>query len=125
MPTMKSKTSTARKHVAQDSAGTRRRLTHPNALLALVRLAFREEGRRHGDLDPLELTDVLIPTRRHRLAQRAEEVHRPVVHRGRSEQDVLEGTDRARLDPRAAGKIGMESRHAPVVSAARRLRGAG
>ena len=53
---------------AHASAGRRRRLTHPNALLALVRLAFREEGRRHGDLDPLELTDVLIPTRRHRLA---------------------------------------------------------
>ena len=42
------------------------------------------------DLDPLELLDLGVAGGGHRLAQRPDQIHRPVGHRRRSEQDLLE-----------------------------------
>ena len=46
------------------------------------------------DLDPLEFLDFGVTGGRHRLAQSSNQIHRPIGHRGRAEQNVLQIADR-------------------------------
>src|ERR1700751_4510498 len=52
---------------------------HPDALVALERLALGLERGRDHDLRAVELGEVLVAARRHRRAQAAEQVERAVV----------------------------------------------
>ena len=83
-----------------------------------------KRGRQH-DLGLLELLEGLVAARRHRRAQRAEEVEASVVLVRRSEQDLLQGAAHLRAHARAARQGRVEGRHAPVKAARRRFDGAG
>ena len=69
-------------------------------------LAFGLGGRRVDHLDPLHVADRPGAERRHRLAERADQVLRAVGHVGRTEQDPLQRADGPDLDPRAARQRG-------------------
>src|SRR4249919_1167229 len=50
------------------------------------------------DLDALELLELGVTGGRHRAAEGADQVHRPVGDAGGTEEDLLERADRADLD---------------------------
>ena len=66
------------------------------------------------DLHPLELLDLGVAGGRHRLAQRADQVHGAVGGGGRAEQDLLQGADGVELRPLAPRQTGVPGLRAPV-----------
>src|SRR5207237_7387282 len=101
--------------VTLDSAG------HADALGALQRLALGLQRGRDHDLGLLEFLHGLVAGRRHRRAQRAEEVERAVVLVRGPDEDLGERGLLAREHTRTAGQRGMERGHPPVVAASGRL----
>src|SRR6266581_8215078 len=73
-------------------------------------------ARRHDHLDPLEFLEVGVPGGGHGPAQRAHQVHRAVGDRGRAVQDLLDGADRADLQPGTARQFRVMRLAAPVVA---------
>src|ERR1700683_5044830 len=63
---------------------------HPHSLRALQCFALGLQGRGHHHLGLLEFLDRLVAARGHGRAQRAEEVHAPVVLVGGPEEDLGE-----------------------------------
>src|SRR5215211_6868322 len=98
---------------------------HPDALGALLDLAFRVQGRRVHDLGLLELLDVLVAGGRHARPEGAHQVQGPVVLVGGADEDLLERSGSPGADAGAAREGGVEGRHAPRVTATRRLLGLG
>ncbi len=99
-----------------------RGLLPPGELPGLA-LGGDRRGDDHGHV--VHLPNRARAERRHRLAQRAGEVLRPVRRLGRAEQDLLEGQPLADADPRSARQGRRRCRHAPVEAPARCLEGRG
>src|SRR2546430_4922232 len=98
---------------------------HAAVRAALEALALGLQGGSHHDLGLLELLDRLVAGGRHRRAQGAEQVEGAVVLVGGADEDLVERPPLAGVHTRAAGKVGVERRHAPVEPAAGRLVRAG
>src|SRR5512132_258774 len=113
----KSTTST----VSNGGASTLALSTHADALAALEALAFGLQRGGNHHLGLLELLDRLVPGGGHRRAQGAEQVQGAVVLVGRADEDLVERAPLAGVHARAARQVGMEGRHPPVETAARRL----
>src|SRR2546430_3896112 len=90
---------------------------HAHALVSLQRLALGLQGRRDNDLGAIELSEVLVPARRHRGAQPAEEVEGAVVLARRPDEDLLQGSVLRARHAGAARQSGMEGGHTPVKAA--------
>src|SRR5689334_4398769 len=101
---------------------TRTRLSaHADALRPLERLALGLERRCDHHFGLLEFLHRLVAGRGHRRAQTTEQVHRAVVLVRGPDEDLGERAALPRVDACAARERGVECRHAPVVTAARRF----
>ena len=89
----------------------------PTPCCALELLALGLQARRDHDLGLLELLQRLVAARRHRGAQRAEEVHAAVVLVRGAEQDLAQRAADLGAHARAPRQRRVERRHAPVVPA--------
>src|SRR5215218_8598680 len=94
---------------------------HPDALGALLDLAFRVKGRRVHDLGLLEFLDVLVACGRHARPEGAHQVQGSIVLVGGADEDLFERPRGPGADAGAAREGGVEGGHAPRVTAARRL----
>src|SRR5690606_12771205 len=77
------------------------------------------------DLDPLEFLHIGVPGGSHGAAERAHEVHGAVAGGSRAAHDLLQGADRADLEPLAPRQLVVVCFAAPVVAAAGGFDGAG
>src|SRR5215203_7160305 len=98
---------------------------HPDALGALLDLAFRVQGRRVHDLGLLELLDVLVAGGRHARPEGAHQIQGTVVLVGGADEYLLQRPRGPGADAGAAWEGRVEGCHAPRITAARRLLGPG